>query len=1458
MVNKAQAVDRKAGQGGDAALALVPREYQKQLLERAKTTNTIACLDTGGGKTLVAAMLIDHILALEAERLRDSDRPDKKICVFLVNLVPLVHQQASFLDANTSAAVKLSFGEVDTDRNARDWWANTLSDGTDVVVCTAQLALNAIIHAYLKLSDVSLLVFDEAHHALGNDAYVRIMSYYRLLELEKRPRIFGMTASPLLSSNEGLEMASNGLEEVLAATIFALPAHAREELSAVVARPTEIIVEYDQPQTYSPSVLPPSSSSIRSLMVANMPEGDKHFEKLLTRMDYYLHDLGPAFADLAWVSSKEEMRSKAKRKLLFAQEIATESMLNPETANAARSKSQQLAEGAAVRQKVADILDTVELPSIVELNAQNATPKLLRLLEVLHCFANHNKDFCGIIFCQRRITAIALHLLINKTPSLSRFLRSEALIGHGAANSGNATCDLGKLGMSWEEQSQVLSRLRRRDGTNLVIATSVLEEGLDIMPVNCVIRCDLPQHHVAFVQSRGRARSHRSTYVILAEKGNMKHMSLLTGVKAAEEVMCKWLAALPEERTARISQQKSLLVSDQEALEQDKRSGLLSIFLSDERTGARLSPVDAIPILAHYVSLLRTDEFCPGGPEFELEGETGIWQATVRLPASSAVTYVQGSPARSKVGAKRLAAFETCRQLHAAGQLDEHLSPRRRLKASMEPLSALEYDLQGVGEVVDGAPRNTLSFQPRVPPMMTGHAGMPASATNAITAYKSSLKMPRAEGANKKLLRNLVLITSSPLPSSSLPPIVLAECEGHRDFTLPPIGLSKQIYMDARQVANASAYTLKLLKLISTRQFVGPALPYYVLPEQESGRDIAWAEVEEAVEARHEVEKLPLQRMTQSSAMIDLRDRLLVDAASPDSGRMYRFLRVEGTLTPLDQVPGAALTVPKEGNETSFWAVYLRSRKARGFDPSFEPALLPDQPMLIGERLPRRLHNHLVIDVAREKSGRRDNAVFLIPQTLWMHTIRASVFTSARLLPSILSALQHALNCHDLNQSAFDGQIDPLQMSAALTTPSARHTHDYERLEYLGDAALKALVSCYVFANSDELVEHYLNMERRAIISNTNLLQKTARLELGTIAITRSFTRKTWCPPMVHARERPDPKRWETMNHLSPKMVADLAESIIGAAVATGSSPSQHSAFWMNLDLALTTIARFGLIPLEDATLGTLSQKWMDQVLPKALAGRWDSRLHLARLQKLEATLNYTFKYPHLALEFLTHPGHLNSSLPSYERLEHLGDAVLDVLINNWLFQAYPHQDEGVLTRLKSLAVCNQALCALCAHTKLQKYLQTDYQPSLLRAIQETTADLGFAKARADTWYDGSGFQGEGTGTTTEATSPPVNFERTPLLHYWMNCGEIKTMADIVEASIGAVFVDSGFNFQVAWRFFEGFYLPWFKRYCNYDAFVQRTEHEQRSHRDKIAADELSDSQQLPTDALESDAEMLA
>ena len=121
------------------------------------------------------------------------------------------------------------------------------------------------------------------------------------------------------------------------------------------------------------------------------------------------------------------------------------------------------------------------------------------------------------MFVERRCTALVLSEQINiaakSDPELS-FIESSFVIGHGTGGKANYS---NETEMNFKKQEEVLRQFRLHK-FNLLIATSVVEEGLDIPKCNLVCRFDFPMTLRSYVQSKGRARAKDSNYIVLVDK----------------------------------------------------------------------------------------------------------------------------------------------------------------------------------------------------------------------------------------------------------------------------------------------------------------------------------------------------------------------------------------------------------------------------------------------------------------------------------------------------------------------------------------------------------------------------------------------------------------------------------------------------------------------------------------------------------------------------------------------------------------------------------------------------------------------------------------------------------------------------------------------------------------------------------------------------------------------------
>jgi ribonuclease-3 len=114
--------------------------------------------------------------------------------------------------------------------------------------------------------------------------------------------------------------------------------------------------------------------------------------------------------------------------------------------------------------------------------------------------------------------------------------------------------------------------------------------------------------------------------------------------------------------------------------------------------------------------------------------------------------------------------------------------------------------------------------------------------------------------------------------------------------------------------------------------------------------------------------------------------------------------------------------------------------------------------------------------------------------------------------------------------------------------------------------------------------------------------------------------------------------------------------------------------------------------------------------------------------QRAEQILGYTFKNEEMLREALTHASIADSRLKSNERMEFLGDAVLDVVVCEALYLQFPQYLEGDLTKLKSAVVSRRTCAEVSKELKLDELLiigkgissRSEMPPSLAAAVYES------------------------------------------------------------------------------------------------------------------------------------------
>jgi len=107
--------------------------------------------------------------------------------------------------------------------------------------------------------------------------------------------------------------------------------------------------------------------------------------------------------------------------------------------------------------------------------------------------------------------------------------------------------------------------------------------------------------------------------------------------------------------------------------------------------------------------------------------------------------------------------------------------------------------------------------------------------------------------------------------------------------------------------------------------------------------------------------------------------------------------------------------------------------------------------------------------------------------------------------------------------------------------------------------------------------------------------------------------------------------------------------------------------------------------------------------------GAWSRAMTDTQLEKFEKIIGYEFKNKRLLERALTHSSYCNEikrlKNQSNERLEFLGDAVLEVTVSDYLFEKYPDKTEGELTKLRASIVCEPTLALCSRQIKLGEWI---------------------------------------------------------------------------------------------------------------------------------------------------------
>lgn len=238
---------------------------------------------------------------------------------------------------------------------------------------------------------------------------------------------------------------------------------------------------------------------------------------------------------------------------------------------------------------------------------------------------------------------------------------------------------------------------------------------------------------------------------------------------------------------------------------------------------------------------------------------------------------------------------------------------------------------------------------------------------------------------------------------------------------------------------------------------------------------------------------------------------------------------------------------------------------------------------------------------------------------------------------------------------------------------------NYERLEFLGDCFLKLGTTISLFAKRPDDDEYDYHVHRMCLICNKNLFNTAIKLRIHEYIRSRGFSRHTWYPPgltLLHGRNYVRHIDSESSHNLSEKTIADVCEALIAASLLTGGKGHRF-------DLAVQAVTL--LVDSENHTATCWADYLASYTKPAYQVQASDAAQRDLANQVFEK-LGYRFKFPRLLRSAFTHPSWPSSyaKVPCYQRLEFLGDALLDMVCIEFLYHRFPDKDPQWLTEHKA------------------------------------------------------------------------------------------------------------------------------------------------------------------------------
>jgi Fanconi anemia group M protein len=452
------------------------RLYQKSIAETASERNTLVILPTALGKTVISALVAANIL---------YNYRDAKILVMAPTRPLATQHRETFLKIlklREKDTVVLT-GHTPAEHRTAFWRSEAR-----IFFSTPQVVRNDLLEGRLNLEKFALLVFDECHRAVKEYAYTDIARIY--VNQARYPLILGMTASPGSDIKRVQEVCRN---------LYIERVEFRTEEDPDV-KPYIQPIEIEWKRVNLPKEYITIKTRIRSML-------DKRLNWLLAngiikrKPEYVtrkcLIEAGEELRYMLEAESIEEERGKIFT-FIINQSLALTlfhmlELLETQGLHTLKTFMEKVEAEKSQKHSYAILANDPEYRSLKTLVWPTTPehPKTETLKQIVQNQLTCKPSSRILVFTQYRDTAAHLTEQLNTLPSV----KAERFVGQ--------TSKLNDKGLTQEEQAERIRMLENGE-LNVLVATSIAEEGLDIPTVDHVIFYEPIPSEIRYIQRKGR------------------------------------------------------------------------------------------------------------------------------------------------------------------------------------------------------------------------------------------------------------------------------------------------------------------------------------------------------------------------------------------------------------------------------------------------------------------------------------------------------------------------------------------------------------------------------------------------------------------------------------------------------------------------------------------------------------------------------------------------------------------------------------------------------------------------------------------------------------------------------------------------------------------------------------------------------------------------------------------